>query len=541
MTIRVGIIGCGRISGLHARAYQSHPDAVITAIADPEPGNRERRGEAWDVHESARHADYRDLLARDDVDVAEILVPHHLHAAIALEAMDAGKHVSLQKPMAVSLADADAMIARAGERGVVFKVFENFVFYPPVRRAKEIIESGEIGDIVSIRVKSNVGWSPTEWEVPAAAFDWRRDRARCGGGPLLFDDGHHKFAIVWYLLGLASQVHAFAGVSADGLWDAPSLASWVHDGGQVGSLEIARSPELRLDTAQYAQDDRIEVTGTRGVHWVTRGHGRLLDVPPVVVCRDGRTTGYSDMETAWEESFTASGRHFIDALLSGSGPMLTGPQGREILAFALAAQESASTGLAVALLPEVAAERVPFRDLDDDDLDPVRVFDPHLDQAPGLLLRLPRDGRPGLGQPLVLGPDVPDLHPDHGRARGLAGPVAGHLQHPLPEEEHHARIVGGPELPVDRQSQHVPVEPPAPVKIGRPQQDPAAQHLHTSILSTGFRASRAGPRYWPASDAASRWPKSPGRPPVCQKTTGVSGPMPPSRTAAVSPAIARPV
>lgn len=347
--IRVGIIGCGRISDLHARACQAHPDAVITAIADPDPGNRARRGEAWDVPETSRHADYRDLLARSDVDMTEILVPHHLHATIALEAMDAGKHVSLQKPMAVSLPDADAMILRARERGVAFKVFENFVFYPPVRRAKEIIESGEIGDVVSIRVKSNVGWSPGEWEVPAAAFDWRRDLARCGGGPLLFDDGHHKFAIVWYLLGLAARVHAFAGVSADGQWDAPSLVSWVHDGGQVGSLEIARSPELRLDTAQYAQDDRVEITGTRGVLWVTRGHGRMLDVPPVVLYRDGRTTGYADMETAWESSFTASGRHFIDALLSGGEPMLTGSQGREVLAFALAAQESARTGLAVTL------------------------------------------------------------------------------------------------------------------------------------------------------------------------------------------------
>lgn len=345
--IRVGIIGCGRISDLHAQAYLAHQDASIVALADPDAGNLATRGQAWGVPESGRHSDYRDLLARPDVDMVEVLVPHHLHARIALDAMDAGKHVSLQKPMSVSLADADAMIDRARERGVVFKVFENFVFYPPVRRAKQIIDAGDIGDVLSIRLKSNAGWSPTAWEVPAAAAAWRADPGKCGGGPLVFDDGHHKFAIAWYFLGLADRVHAFIGSSADGTLDAPSLVSWTHDGAQVGSLEVVHSPKLRLDTAHYAQDDRVEITGTRGVVWVTRGHGRMLDVPPVVVYRDGRTTGHADLPTGWESSFLDSGRHFIDALTRGAPPMLTGEQGREVLAFALAAQESARTGLAV--------------------------------------------------------------------------------------------------------------------------------------------------------------------------------------------------
>lgn len=345
--IRVGIIGCGRISDLHAQAYLAHPGASIVSLADPATGNLARGGQAWGVPESGWHTDYRDLLARPDVDMVEVLVPHHLHAQIALDAMDAGKHVSLQKPMSVSLEDADAMIDRARERGVVFKVFENFVFYPPIRRARDIVDSGDIGDVLSIRLKSNAGWSPTAWEVPAAAAAWRADPGTCGGGPLVFDDGHHKFAIAWYFLGLASRVHAFIGTSADGILDAPSLVSWTHEGAQVGSLEVVHSPRLRLDTAHYAQDDRVEITGTRGVIWVTRGHGRMLDAPPVVVYRDGQTTGYSDMPAGWESSFLDSGRHFIDALCSGAPPMLTGEQGREVLAFALAAQESARTGLAV--------------------------------------------------------------------------------------------------------------------------------------------------------------------------------------------------
>ncbi len=345
--IRVGIIGCGRISDLHAQAYLEHPKASITAICDTVPANLAARGAAWGVAEKDRHGDYRELLARDDVDMVEILIPHHLHATVALAAMDAGKHVSLQKPMANDLADADAMIARAAERGVVFKVFENFVFYPPVERAKALVEAGEIGEIRSIRLKSNPGWSPTAWEVPAAASAWRSDAARCGGGPLVFDDGHHKFAIAWHFLGLAERVHAFIGSTFDGLLDAPSLVSWTHPGGAVGSLEVVYSPELRLDTVHYAQDDRVEITGTRGVIWVTRGHGRMLDVAPVVMYRDGVTTCHDDMPTGWESSFVRSGQHFVDALLAGTAPALTGEQGREVLAFTLAAQASARAGQAV--------------------------------------------------------------------------------------------------------------------------------------------------------------------------------------------------
>jgi len=347
--IRIGIIGCGRISDLHANAYLAHPDAQVVAIADPVAANRDGRGEAWGVPEGSRYEDYRELLARSDVDAVEILVPHHLHLPVALDAMDAGKHVSLQKPMALTLDEAHTLTTRAQQRGVVFKVFENFVFYPPIVRAKELVDAGEIGDIRSIRIKSNPGWSPTAWEVPKSAAAWRLEPEKAGGGPLVFDDGHHKFAIAWHFLGLPEQLHAFIGYTPETGQDAPSLVSWQHAGGQVGALEVVHSPELRIETVHYAQDDRVEITGTKGVIWVTRGHGRMLDAPPVVLYRDGETRGFSDMPTGWESSFTASGMHFVDALSNGTTPLLSGEQGTEVLAFALAAQESARTGERVAV------------------------------------------------------------------------------------------------------------------------------------------------------------------------------------------------
>jgi predicted dehydrogenase len=350
--LRVGFIGTGRISDLHALEYLANPRARIVAVCDTEPELARQRGLAWGVAEDHIFTNYHDLLALPEVDLVEILLPHHLHYRATLDAALAGKHISLQKPMALSLGQADEMISAAKQAGVIFKVFENFIFYPPVLRARALIEAGEIGDVLTIRIKSNAGVSPNAWAVPASAQLWRFTPDQCGGGPLVFDDGHHKFALAWSFMGLAQEVHAWIGateVAPGFVVDSPAIVSWKFPGNRYGSLEVVYSPQLELDTNHYAQDDRIEITGTRGVIWVTRGHGKMLDVPPVVLYRDRQTFAFSDMPVGWEHSFINSTRHFIDAYFKGEPPRLTGEEGREILGFALAAQESARTGQVVKL------------------------------------------------------------------------------------------------------------------------------------------------------------------------------------------------
>ncbi len=350
--LRVGFIGTGRISDLHALEYLANDRARIVAISDIDPGIARPRAEQWGVPSDRIFSDYHDLLALPDVDLVEILLPHHLHHQATLDAAAAGKHISLQKPMALSIQEADEMIAAAKQAGVIFKVFENFIFYPPVQRAKALIEAGEIGDPLTIRIKSNSGTSPTTWDIPHNAWAWRFRPDHCGGGPLVFDDGHHKFSLAWYFMGLAEEVHAWIGateLAPDFVLDSPGIVSWKFPNNRFGSLEVVNSPELVLDTNHYAQDDRIEITGTKGVIWITRGHGKMMDVPPVVLYRDRKVMTYSDMPVGWEHSFINSTRHFIEAYFAGEPPSLTAWEGREILRFALAAQESARTGQAVAL------------------------------------------------------------------------------------------------------------------------------------------------------------------------------------------------
>ncbi len=352
--LRVGFIGTGRISDLHALEYLRNPRARIVAVCDRVVELARQRGQAWNVDAAQIYDNHHDMLARAQLDLVEILVPHHLHHPVMLDAVAAGVNISLQKPMALTLADAQAMVRAADEAGVVFKVFENFVFYPPVMRAKELIEAGEIGDPLTIRIKSNSATSPDAWPIPPAAEAWRFTPEQCGGGPLVFDDGHHKFALGWYFFGQAEAVHAWIDATErepGNLLDAPAIISWKFPGGRYGSLEVVYSRDMEIWSPYYAQDDRVEITGTRGVIEITRGHGKLMDRPPVILYRDRQTRGFDDMPVGWEQSFILSTRHFIDALQAGRPPVLTGAQGCEVLRFALAAQQSAREQRTVTLSP----------------------------------------------------------------------------------------------------------------------------------------------------------------------------------------------
>ena len=140
--IGIGIVGTGRISDLHAIEYLASPLARIVALCDVDTARAAARAAAWGLDDVAVCDDIDVLLARPEVDLVEILLPHHLHLEAALKSVAAGKIVSLQKPMCISLAEADRLVAAAQASDRPFKVFENFLFYPPVVRARELIADG---------------------------------------------------------------------------------------------------------------------------------------------------------------------------------------------------------------------------------------------------------------------------------------------------------------------------------------------------------------------------------------------------------------
>ena len=111
--LRVAFIGTGRISDLHALAYLDDERADIVALCDNNLELARARGRRWGVAQERVFSDYHALLALPDIDLVEILLPHHLHYQATLAAVAAGKHVSVQKPMALTVAQADEMVAAA--------------------------------------------------------------------------------------------------------------------------------------------------------------------------------------------------------------------------------------------------------------------------------------------------------------------------------------------------------------------------------------------------------------------------------------------
>ena len=348
--LRIGFIGTGRISDLHAAGYLGNPAARITALCDTNVERARSRAQAWGLDDAMVTDDPATLLSRNDVDLVEILLPHHLHCPMGLAAIDAGKIVSLQKPMCLALEEADRLVEAAEAHDRPVRVFENILFDQPVMVADALVGDGAIGRPLAIRMKSNPGKGEGAWKVPPEATAWRQRRDLSGGGPLIFDDGHHKFSLAWHFMGEPEEVHAFIGRTRhrDGsLLDAPALVSLRFDEQRIGSFEVVYSPDLEIETRQYPQDDRIEITGTSGVIWINRGHGSIGNQPSVQCFRNGELDSSHETCSRWEDSFVRATRHFLSSLQEGGEPVLTARNARSVLRFALAAEESARTGRAV--------------------------------------------------------------------------------------------------------------------------------------------------------------------------------------------------
>jgi len=340
--LRVGMIGLGDITMMHWPAYRDHPKAEIHAVCDVDEALLARRAREWGVEQC--YTDFHELLRDDEIDLVEILTPHHLHEPIVVAAAEAGKHVSVQKPISVSVGEADRMIEATRAAGVKFKVFENFVFYPPYTKAKELIAAGEIGEPLSVRFKLGTGGFGMTRPYPASVELWHLMESEKGMGQAVFDDGYHKWSQAIDLLGEVEVVRGWIDRSF-AMADAPAAIMWRYkEGGRLGYFDIAVSLNLHVQSDYFSADERIEVTGTRGVIWITRCTGHLLGTAPLILYRDGKRYLFDDVEADWMASFAASTDHFIDCILDDREPHLTGERAKQVLQLAFAAIRSSGTG-----------------------------------------------------------------------------------------------------------------------------------------------------------------------------------------------------
>ena len=356
--IRVAIVGCGRISDLHQMGYRGRDDARIVAVCDTKKSRAKEKAKEWGVEKV--YTNFHQVLEDPQIDLVELLTPHHLHCSMTVEACAAGKHVSVQKPMALSAAEADEMIAAADQAGVMLRVYENFVYYAPAVRAREMIEAGEIGDIRAVRLHVSTGSSDSAWKVPLSAWMWRFNQKQCGGGPLVFDHGYHLFSIAMFLGGPVERVYAWIDetplTEAAGVIkiDAPAVIMFQYQSPRrYGVLDIEHTPKMRIHSQYYADDDRIEIVGEKGILFINRYTAKTVDLPELMLFKDDVTTPIQVEGVEWHDSFIAATQDGIEQLKVGGQPRLDGKTGKEVLQFTLAALQSAETGREVR--PKVVA------------------------------------------------------------------------------------------------------------------------------------------------------------------------------------------
>ncbi|MSQ08714.1 MAG: Gfo/Idh/MocA family oxidoreductase [Dehalococcoidia bacterium] len=363
--IRVGFIGAGRIADVHSQAYLDpetsdrtiNPTGELYAVADSSPGRAEQRKAEWGTTKA--YTDYHDLLADKTVDAVEILLPHHLHLPVATEALRAGKHVSLQKPMTNTLAEADQLIAEVKKHPKqTFRIVENFESFEQVVLAKHLIEQGEIGEPVAVRIKNVGGVSRSGWAVAADSMAWRTEM-KTGGPGQIFDGGHHSAALAMFFMGPVERVHAFVHKAEDGrvaYSGSPSMISWVHAGHggngapRYGSWQSTASQEMMVRSKTYSGSGTVEITGSKGIIWVNKLTGELGAGPSVTVYRDGAFKNYSDVNPDDGNSFRRAGQVFTKAVADGEmRPRLTPEYARSIMAFTLAIIRSGEEGREVTI------------------------------------------------------------------------------------------------------------------------------------------------------------------------------------------------
>ena len=246
--LRIGVIGAGQIIRRHALAYRTLSNlAELVAVADVDA---KRANEAKDRYGFADTCgDYKDLLAREDIDCVSICTPAGTHATMAVDALEAGKHVLCEKPVATTLADADRIVDAASQSKATFTCVFQLRADPAFRRVRQMIEEGLIGKVIAARMAVRLRKSPSYYAPGSGRGSYALD----GGGVVINQGIHHLDALLTFL-GQPTEVSAAMGAFVHEIEAEDTLIGWVRfESGALATIECT--------TCSKRKEFLIEVLG----------------------------------------------------------------------------------------------------------------------------------------------------------------------------------------------------------------------------------------------------------------------------------------
>lgn len=341
--VRVAILGAGFISDIHVESYHRFvPQAIVVAIYARDKTRAATFAAKYQI--GKWFDDIDELLSQASCDVVDICLPNYLHCNAVLKAAAAGKHVIIEKPLAVTLEEADMMIAACEKVGVKLMYAEELCFAPKYERVRQMVNEGAIGDIYMLRQSEKHSGPHT---------DWFYDVELAGGG-VLMDMGCHALGWFRWMLGNRQPVSVYA-----------TMSTVLHKGrtkGEDNSVVIVEFENGAIAIAENSwarhggMDDRCEVHGLDGVIaadlfmgnaslvYSKNGYGYALE-------KAETTVGWSFpiFEEAFNQGYPHELRHFIACVQHDLEPLVSGRDGKAVLELIYAAYASAGQGKKIAL------------------------------------------------------------------------------------------------------------------------------------------------------------------------------------------------
>ena len=350
--LRFGILGCGVIGPHHAKAIAGLDDAELVAVADEVP---EQAGNLADEYDCARYDDLSDLLSDDDIDAICICTPSGMHAEEAIAALEAGKHVVIEKPVDITLEAVDRLLAvqRATDRKVA--VVSQHRFDPATQAVREAAVNGEFGRLTS-------GSAEVRWWRSQSYYDsggWRGTWALDGGGVLMNQSIHYIDLLQW-LMDSVVEVTAYTGLLAHERIEVEDTAVAIvrFANGAIGTImaTTAAYPGLTARIAVHGDrgsaiidDDKLDyfhVAGDvqAGAAYGAGGGGnqaeKVIERYGGTVSSPGAGADPGSLSMAHRDQL----RDFIEAVREDREPLVNAEEGRKPLAIILGIYESARTG-----------------------------------------------------------------------------------------------------------------------------------------------------------------------------------------------------
>ena len=340
--INVGILGCGKIAQVrHIPEYAENPDVKLAAFYNPSRKRAEEQAEKYGgkVYDTAE-----ELLADKSIDAVSICAANYAHAELSIKAMEAGKHVLCEKPMATTLADCEAMVECAKRTGKFLMIGHNQRLARAHVEAKRLIDQGLIGDIITFRTTFGHG-GPETWAINPGKNVWFFDKKKAAMGAMA-DLGVHKTDLIQFLTGqrvvrTTARLVTLDKRGEDGELigvDDNAVCIYEMSGGAFGTMTASW-------TYYGAEDNSTVLYGTKGIM-------RIYDDPNhsiVVKLSDGEEQVYDVEQIQTNDNQTKSGviDLWVECLKNNTPPEISGESALYAMRAVFASIESSQTGRAV--------------------------------------------------------------------------------------------------------------------------------------------------------------------------------------------------